>query len=159
MLIKRKTLNIHINSILYNNSLVDGPGLRSVVFLQGCDLRCEGCQNQALWELNEGTERDIDELVGELESKMINKRLTISGGEPLLQINELIYFIDKLHAKGFDLALYTGHSKDEIPSEILQKLNYLKTGQFIRNQKTSTTPYVGSKNQIFESLNSAATIF
>ncbi len=153
-------MKIRINSILYNNSLVDGPGLRSVVFLQGCDLCCEGCQNQALWELNEGIERDIDELVSELESKMINKRLTISGGEPLLQVNELIYFVDKLHAKGFDLAIYTGHSKDEIPSEILQKLNYLKTGQFIKSLKTSTTPYVGSKNQIFESLkNSAATNF
>ena len=143
---------IIINSILYNNSLVDGPGLRTVVFLQGCDLCCEGCQNQALWELNEGVERDIDELVCELESKMINKKLTISGGEPLLQAQGLMAFVDKLYAKNFDIALYTGHSKDEIPSEILQRLNYLKTGRFEKSLKTSIKPYVGSKNQIFESL-------
>lgn len=56
-------MDIYINSILYNRSLVDGPGIRTVVFLQGCNLYCPECYNKNTWEMNKGKKISIDYLV------------------------------------------------------------------------------------------------
>ena len=141
---------MRINSIRYNNSVVDGPGIRTVLFMQGCDLHCKGCQNRSTWDIEKGKKVDIDELVNELNKKVFNKKITISGGEPLMQKEALIELITKLNDLEFDIALYTGHTKDEVPSEIIPKLKYLKTGSFIQELKTTIKPFVGSENQIFE---------
>ena len=141
---------MRINSIKYNNSHVDGPGIRTVLFMQGCNIHCKGCQNKSTWDINKGKEVSIDDLVNELKQKVFNKKITISGGEPLLQKDELVKLIDRLAEEGFDIALYTGHAKDEVPSEIISKLKYLKTGNFIQELKTTIKPVVGSENQIFE---------
>ena len=140
---------VRINSIKYNNSVVDGPGIRTVLFMQGCDLHCKGCQNKSTWDINKGKEIDIDDLVNELDKKVFNKKITISGGEPLMQIEALIELVNKLNDLGFDIALYTGHQKEDVPSNIVEKVNYLKTGNFIEELKTNVKPFVGSSNQVF----------
>ncbi len=141
---------MRINSIKYNNSHVDGPGIRTVLFMQGCDLRCKGCQNKSTWELNNGKEISVDDLFKELKENIFNKKITISGGEPLVQKEELELLIDKLSEDGFDIALYTGHVKADVPEAIIRKVRYLKTGSFIEELKTTVKPFVGSSNQIFE---------
>lgn len=141
---------MRINSIKYNNSHVDGPGIRTVLFMQGCNIHCKGCQNKSTWDINKGKEVSIDDLVNELKQKVFNKKITISGGEPLVQKDELVKLIDRLAYEGFDIALYTGHTRDDVPSEIIPKLKYLKTGNFIQELKTTIKPFVGSENQIFE---------
>ncbi len=141
---------MRINSIKYNNSHVDGPGIRTVLFMQGCDLRCKGCQNKSTWELNNGKEISVDDLFKELKENIFNKKITISGGEPLVQKEELNLLIDKLANDGFDIALYTGHVKEDVPVEIIKKVKYLKTGRFVEDLKTTIKPFVGSSNQIFE---------
>ena len=78
-------MKIVINSIMNNPSLCDGYGYRTVLFLQGCNLRCKGCQNPSTWDITKGTQVEIKELAAELRERCINKKLTISGGEPLLQ--------------------------------------------------------------------------
>ena len=141
---------MRVNSIIYNNSHVDGPGIRTVLFMQGCNLHCKGCHNKSTWDINKGIERDIDDLVNELSKNVFNKKITISGGEPLFQKDALIELIDKLYDNGFDIALYTGHIREDVPKEIVSKLKYLKTGQFVEELKTTIKPFVGSSNQIFE---------
>jgi len=141
---------MRINSIKYNNSHVDGPGIRTVLFMQGCDLHCKGCQNRSTWELNNGKEISVDDLFKELKENIFNKKITISGGEPLVQKEELKLLIDKLSDDGFDIALYTGHVKEDVPEEIIKKVKYLKTGRFVEDLKTTIKPFVGSSNQIFE---------
>ena len=143
-------MNIYINSIKYNSSHVDGPGIRSVIFLQGCDLHCPGCQNRSTWDIKKGKEVNIDSLVEEIKTKVFNKKITISGGEPLFQKEALRELINKLYEEGFDITLYTGHLKEEVPLSIINKINYLKTGSFIQKLKTTIKPFVGSTNQIFE---------
>lgn len=143
-------MNLRINSIKYNNSLVDGPGIRTIVFFQGCDIRCKGCHNASTWNPNLGTEMDVDALSEELNKRVFNKKITISGGEPLMQKEALTELIDKLHESGFDIALYTGHSKEDVPDEIISKIRYLKTGRFEIQNKTGVKPFVGSSNQVFE---------
>lgn len=141
---------MRINSIKYNNSHVDGPGIRTVLFMQGCDLHCKGCQNKSTWELAAGKEISVDDLFKELKENIFNKKITISGGEPLVQKDELKLLIDKLSDAGFDIALYTGHIKADVPEEIIKKVKYLKTGSFVEKLKTTVKPFVGSSNQIFE---------
>lgn len=141
---------MRVNSIRYNNSVVDGPGIRTVLFLQGCDLHCQGCQNKSTWDINKGKEVDIDDLVNELNKRVFNKKITISGGEPLMQKNELIELVTKLNDLEFDIALYTGHQKEEVPSALVEKVKYLKTGNFVQELKTTIKPFVGSENQVFE---------
>ena len=139
--------SIRINSIMSNPSLCDGYGYRTVVFLQGCNLHCPGCHNRSTWDIDKGTLIDVKELAAILKEKSLNKKITISGGEPLLQKDALVELLEEL--KDCDLCLYTGHEIEEVPEEILKYLKYIKVGRFILEERTSTTPFVGSKNQKF----------
>lgn len=138
---------VYINSIKFNRSLLDGPGVRTVVFFQGCDLRCKGCQNPSTWEIKNGIEMTTDELVAVLKKEVINKKVTFSGGEPLMQADALMDIVKKI--SGFDIAVYTGHEFDEVPQELLDNIKYIKTGSFKGELKSTVHPYVGSTNQEF----------
>ena len=79
--------------------------------------------------------------------------ITLSGGEPLMQKDVVSEIVKKL--PDFDIALYTGHELNEVPDEILQNVNYVKTGPFVEKLKSSVTPFVGSTNQTFMKVNHA----
>ena len=74
---------------------MDGPGVRTILFVQGCQQRCEGCHNPRTWEINKGKIYDIDQVVKELTEKCLNKKLTISGGEPFLQYTAILKLVKK----------------------------------------------------------------
>lgn len=85
---------------------VDGPGIRFVLFMQGCPLKCKYCHNRDTWDMNNGTEYTVSEVIEKvLRSKpyMENSKggITVSGGEPLLQIDFLIALFKELKAKIF----------------------------------------------------------
>ena len=90
---------------------VDGPGVRFVVFLKGCHMRCKFCHNPDTWDINGGEERTADELLTQaLKYKPYWKKgggITVSGGEPLLQIDFLNEFFKKAKAKGIHTTLDT----------------------------------------------------
>lgn len=136
-----------INSIMENPSLCDGYGYRTVLFLQGCDIRCEGCQNRSAWDISKGKKVEVEKLALEIRTKCKNKKLTISGGEPLMQKEALMDLLESL--KDFDLCLYTGHDIAEVPDGILKYLKYIKYGPFVKRLKTTIKPFVGSENQVF----------
>ena len=143
-------MTVFINSIKFNRSLVDGPGVRTVVFFQGCDLRCKGCQNKSTWDMKSGTEVEVEELAALLKKEVCNKKITFSGGEPLMQAEGLIELCKLLG--GFNIAVYTGHELEEVPSELLDHIDYIKTGSFREELKTTVKPFVGSTNQEFRRL-------
>ncbi len=138
---------LYVNGIAEKESLVDGPGLRTVVFFQGCKRACKDCHNPSTWSLSSGIRYSVKELAEALKKKAKNKKITLSGGEPLLQINAIIELVKEL--KGYDICMYTGMSIDDVPPELKRMLHYLKVGSFQREHKTTTTPYVGSTNQSF----------
>ncbi len=93
-------------------STVDGPGIRYVIFVQGCKLRCKYCHNPDTWDTNGGTEYTVDSIL----NKVLNCKdyliksgggVTISGGEPLLQIEFLIELCKKLKENGLHVAIDT----------------------------------------------------
>ena len=138
---------LYINAIKFNRSLVDGPGVRTVVFFQGCDLHCPGCQNPSTWDITKGTEVETEELAALLRQESVNKKITVSGGEPLMQKDALIELCTLL--RGFDIAVYTGHEIEEVPKELLDKIKYIKTGPYKQEERTTVKPFVGSTNQEF----------
>lgn len=143
-------MKIRINCVYLNRSLVDGPGIRTVVFLQGCDLHCRGCHNISTWSVVGGSLVETQELGEFLKENCINKKVTISGGEPLMQKEALEELLEKI--SDFDIALYTGHEEEDVPEGIKKYLKFLKTGPYIESLRTTTTPFVGSTNQKFRRL-------
>lgn len=143
---------IYLNCIRYDYSIADGPGLRTLIFMQGCDLRCPFCQNEKIWDKNGGYKWSIKILINELKKNSITKKVTITGGEPLFQLKALETLVDELYKEQFNIVLYTGHRKEDVPKDILSKINYLKYGPFISSKRTSIIPFVGSSNQVFEKL-------
>lgn len=144
--------DIYLNCICYDYSIADGPGLRTLIFMQGCDLRCPFCQNEKIWDKKGGYKWSIKILINELKKNSITKKVTITGGEPLFQLEALETLVDELYKEQFNIVLYTGHRKEDVPKDILSKINYLKYGPFISSKRTSTIPFVGSSNQVFEKL-------
>ena len=93
-------------------SRVDGPGIRYVVFMQGCNLRCKFCHNPDTWNKNAGKEISAEDLAKEIikaKPYMINSDggVTISGGEPLLQIDFLIELCKILKKEDIHIAIDT----------------------------------------------------
>nr|WP_298679130.1 4Fe-4S single cluster domain-containing protein [uncultured Treponema sp.] len=144
---KREMCYLYVNSIMENPSLCDGYGYRTVLFLQGCVRHCKGCQNERAWDITLGTKIEVGNLARQLREICFNKKLTISGGEPLLQKEALIALLEKL--KDFDLCIYTGYNLNEVSADILKYLKYIKVGPYIQELKTTTKPFVGSTNQEF----------
>ena len=131
----------------YENSCDDGPGVRSVLFLQGCTKNCIGCHNYKIREHGKGTRVKIDDLINYIDLYCCNKKITISGGEPLEQMDSLIILLSKLKKRGYNICMYTGWELNMVPHKIIILLDYIKTGGFISNLKNSNIQYVGSSNQ------------
>ena len=89
---------------------VDGPGIRYVVFMQGCPMRCLYCHNPDTWDIGKGRQMDTEDILREYEkNKMFyrNGGITVTGGEPLLQIDFLIDLFTKAKGKGIHTCLDT----------------------------------------------------
>ena len=107
---------------------VDGPGIRYVIFMQGCALRCKYCHNRDTWDINAGELRSVDELVNRIESYKAyilpsNGGVTVTGGEPLLQVKFLINFFKKLKEQNIHTAIDTS-GMVEITDDIKELLKY-----------------------------------
>lgn len=142
---------ICINSIK-NSSVCDGPGIRMVIFFQGCSRRCNGCHNPETWDRTRGESWSIDKLMDYIIKYAKTKRVTLSGGEPLEQIIATERLISLLRNMNYDIALYTGYHIEEVSPNILREVNYIKTGCYIKELRTTVTPYIGSKNQRFQEI-------
>jgi pyruvate formate lyase activating enzyme len=89
---------------------VDGPGIRYVVFMQGCPLRCLYCHNPDTWAIGKGREVTAEELIKEYERNEMfyrNGGITVTGGEPLLQIDFLLELFSKAKAQGIHTCIDT----------------------------------------------------
>lgn len=135
---------------MIKNSVVNGIGVRDVIFFQGCEHRCKGCHNPHTWNRNGGEERTIDDVLAELSES--NNNVTISGGEPLLQFEDLIHLITKIRREqNKTIWLYTGYKYEDLPFYIKWMLSHyvdvLVDGAFEEDKKDLSLPFRGSSNQ------------
>lgn len=122
-----KTQYARIHSI-ESLGTVDGPGLRFVLFFQGCALRCKYCHNRDTWEPNAGTIVSVDEIISKVKRYKnfllpSGGGVTATGGEPLLQVKFLITLFSKLKEEGISTALDTS-GMFELTPDVKKVLEY-----------------------------------
>ena len=129
-------------------SLVNGEGVRFVVFLQGCDHRCSGCQNPETWDFNGGHEVSPQDIVRQYRKHArLLDGITFSGGDPFYQEPACIELLDLLPADT-SVWVYTGYTYEEIKDRPLAKrADVIMDGPYIEALRTETLPYRGSTNQ------------
>lgn len=135
-------------------SIVDGPGIRYTVFTQGCYHNCPGCHNPQTHDPEKGYNKDIDVIINEIKKDTLITGLTISGGEPFLQVPAILELTKRAQAIGLDVLIYTGYTyeelialNDEMVKEVLMTANYLIDGRFELDKKSYTLEFKGSSNQ------------
>lgn len=131
----------------HENSCDDGPGIRCVLFFQGCSKNCRECHNSGIKDPGKGTMVPMDDLVEFIDENCCNKKITISGGEPLEQMEGLLALLGELKIRGYNVCLYTGWEMEQVPKQVLSMIDYIKTGGFNPKLKTPDMQYVGSSNQ------------
>ena len=134
---------------------VDGPGVRFVVFMQGCSLKCKYCQNRDTWNLKGGTTYSSDEIVEKIlrykNYIMPNGGVTISGGEPLLQTKFLIELFTKLKKYNLHTCIDTSGSvvlTDEIKELIDLTDLFLLDIKCINDEKAINLTGVSNKKEL-----------
>ena len=127
-------------------SLINGEGIRYVIFTQGCKHGCKNCHNPDTWDFNGGYEVDLNDLVADiLKRKKYLDGITLSGGDPFYQHDECVKFLKML--SGMNVWIYTGFLYEDIRETELAKLaNVIVDGPFIDELKCEGN-YFGSSNQ------------
>ncbi len=135
---------------------VDGPGIRFVVFMQGCTLKCKYCHNRDTWDIHDGKEISIEELIKEIlkyKSYMDNSGggVTVSGGEPLVQATFVAQLFKELKNLGIHTALDTAGSLP-ISNEIKELLKYtdlvILDIKHINDEKSKNLTGFSNKNNL-----------
>ena len=130
---------------------VDGPGLRTSIYMAGCNHHCPGCHNPASWNPQGGEERSLDELMQVIAYN--EAPVTLSGGDPLQQPDGTRALIRRIkHELGYNVWCYTGYTWEEIVNDpklfrVVQDLDVLVDGPFIMGERDISLRFRGSRNQ------------
>lgn len=145
-------MKIRLASLIHD-SIVDGEGLRTVIFTQGCPHNCPGCHNQRSIPFEGGTLLDISDVIAEVLKRDL-KRVTFSGGEPFVQAQACYYIAKELKDQGYQLWSYSGFTfevlmrlKDPYIQKFLSQLDVLIDGPFVLSKRSLSTLFRGSTNQ------------
>jgi anaerobic ribonucleoside-triphosphate reductase activating protein len=137
---------------IVDESIVDGPGLRIVVFLQGCLRNCPGCHNPELRPLDKGEEISENRLINSITARLtpLHRGVTFTGGDPLLQpysLHEVITQV-KQAAQHLTIWVYTGYKYETVKHMPIMKLiDVLIDGPYIEAQRDLSLAFRGSSNQ------------
>lgn len=138
------------------DSIVDGPGLRYVVFVQGCSHNCRGCHNPETHDYDGGREVTVEDLATEMLQNPLCDGLTLSGGEPFDQAWESSMLASRAKMAGKTVWTYTGYSWETIQrrarcsvvwSLLLSHTDVLVEGPFVESLKSYDAKFRGSTNQ------------
>ena len=141
--------------------LVDGPGIRTVIFLQGCRLRCQYCHNPDTWEIDGRAETKTPEEIIAVLNRFkpyygSTGGVTFSGGEPTLQAKELVPIARAVVEDGKYNVIFSGYTFEELMKrcetepelwELLGLCRYLIDGRYVHEQRDLTLHFRGSRNQ------------
>ena len=129
-------------------SIVDGDGIRFVVFTQGCPHHCVGCHNPQSHDFNAGTEYDTADIIEMIKSNPLISGVTLSGGEPFCQSEACLEIAKAVHQMGKNVWCYTGYELFEvIGNPLLKEIDVLVDGKFILSKKSYDLKFRGSSNQ------------
>lgn len=136
---------------IIHDSVVDGEGLRTVIFFAGCPHACSGCHNPESWSMRNGKEMSIDEIVEEIKSNPLTD-VTFSGGEPFIQAREVAELAKRIKILGKNIWAYSGFTYEQLMSEqdkrdLLSYCDVLVDGPFRQELRDLSLDFRGSSNQ------------
>lgn len=138
---------------LVRDSIVDGPGLRTVFFSQGCPHHCPGCHNPETWPFSGGTPAAEEDLFTIVRENPLCRGVTFSGGEPFAQAEGFARLGRMLKEAGYEVASYTGYTFEQLlggtpaQRELLETIDVLIDGPFLLEERTLELSFRGSRNQ------------
>ena len=152
--VEQDKLSIRLSGIAYE-SLVNGIGMRRVLFAQGCVHNCKGCFNPDTHDFNGGELKNINEIIEDILKNPIIKGVTFSGGDPFEQADKFAYIAHELKMNNLNIWCYTGYVFEYILEnkekrkgwdELLNNIDVLVDGKFDETKKDQLR-YRGSSNQ------------
>ena len=150
---------------IYKNDMVNGEGVRTTLFVSGCDHACRGCYNKSTWNPNSGerfTQQQVNEILESLMPDHI-AGLSLTGGDPLhddnlVPILMLVQTIREVFGNDKNIWLWTGYTKQELEEatginanlrrNIIKRIDVLIDGKFEQDKFEHGLPFRGSTNQI-----------
>lgn len=149
-------MKIRLAAPLQRDSIVDGEGIRAVIWTQGCTHNCFGCHNPETHSFSGGFLVDIDELKQDIKSLTEEVGVTLSGGDPFCQMIECREIAKFCHECGLNVWCYTGYTYERLIEmsknndnviPLLEEIDVLIDGPFVMKQKSYDVKFRGSKNQ------------
>ena len=138
---------------IVGDSIVDGPGIRTTIFCQGCPHHCPGCHNPETWDFGCGTDMAVEDIVSIVRSNPLCRGVTFSGGEPFAQAEAFAKLAKLLKEKGYEVASYSGYTFEELltgseaQKSLLKAIDILIDGPFLMQEKSLELIFRGSRNQ------------
>lgn len=138
------------------DSIVDGEGIRSVIWFQGCGHKCFNCQNPETWDFNGGIEVDVEDIKEKIRNLEFQQGVTFSGGDPLYQLDAFIELAKCVHECNMDVWVYTGFVYEDLIKlgqdddkyiKALEQIDVLVDGPFVEKLKSFSVKFRGSSNQ------------
>lgn len=150
-------MKIRLSSPLSFDSIVDGPGLRMVVWTQGCTHKCNECHNPQTHDLNGGYEVEVNDIINNIKKLKLQRGITLSGGEPFLQQVPLEIIAREAKESDLDVWTYTGFTFEQLldsknPNyfknlKLLKQIDILIDGKFVYDKRDISLKFRGSSNQ------------
>ncbi|MBC8060409.1 MAG: anaerobic ribonucleoside-triphosphate reductase activating protein [Clostridiaceae bacterium] len=146
---------VRLSGVAYE-SLVNGPGIRRVLFSQGCLHDCKSCFNINTHSFDGGKLENMDELIEDIRKNPMIKGVTFSGGDPLEQADKFAYIAEKIKAMGLNTWCYTGYTFEYVLKSkyerrgweaLLKYIDVMVDGKFDEDKKNERLKYRGSSNQ------------
>lgn len=133
-------------------SFIYGSGCRYVIWTQGCSIRCKDCWNKEMWSFDKKNEISTNELFEKIiAEKEYIEGVTILGGEPFDQYEDLLTLIKQVRKTDLSIIIYTGYSQNELKdknrTEILDYTDIIITDRYDKNYRTEKGGLIGSSNQ------------
>lgn len=146
--------SIRLSAPLQFDSVVDGEGLRCVLWTQGCKHHCKGCHNPETHDFNGGFEAELEDLMQQMKERFYLDGITFSGGDPMEQAESCTVLAKYAHQLGWDVWCYTGYryevliqlNNEEI-NQFLHEIDVLVDGPFIQEKRSLDILFRGSSNQ------------
>ena len=145
-------MKIRLSSPIVTDSVVDGRGLRTVIWCQGCPHDCKGCHNPDTHDFAGGFVQDVDTLIEEVLAVKMQSGVTFSGGDPMMQADSCALIASRLKEQGINIWCYTGFIFEELLDRpdclhFLQYIDVLVDGVFELSLKSYELMFKGSANQ------------
>ena len=145
-------MKIRLAASLQPDSIVDGEGIRTVIWTQGCNHHCKGCHNPETWSFDSGYLIDVDSVIKEIDSLAGQDGITLSGGDPFYQVDACTLIAKHCKDKKLNVWCYTGFLyedliKDTKMLELLKYIDVLVDGPFVLKERSLDLYFKGSSNQ------------